>query len=281
MRKFLSAMRFDLLGSLLYAIGISGFAQQANFAPGGISGLALIVYHLWSFPIGITSLLLNLPLAALSTHILGKRFLCKTLQSMLCCTIFLDGIFPFLPTFHGSTVLAALFSGIFLGAGMAIFYMHGSSSGGTDFLTLSIQTKHPEFSIGFVTMAIDFIIILLGWPVFGNLEAVLYGILSTAICSIVMDKLLYHVGAAKTLLIITDHGKVVATEIARHCQRSSIAIRVIGNDSEHEKTVLICACSNAQAYRIQKITKKTDAHAFMILMDSNVVFGEGFQDLRP
>ena len=276
-RSFWIEVWMDLAGSILYAVGISVFAQQADFAPGGISGLALIVYHLWGFPVGLMSLLLNLPLAVCSIHVLGKRFLQKTIQSMIICTIFLDGIFPYLPSFHGSPVLAALFSGAFLGAGMAIFYMHGSSSGGTDFLTLSIQAKRPEFSIGFVTMAIDLVIILLGWPVFGNVEAVLYGLMSTAVCSIVMDKLLYRIGAAKTLLIITDCGEIVAAQIAQHCERGSTAVRAIGSYTRKEKTVLICACTNAQAYRIQKIARKADEHAFIILTDSGGVFGEGFR----
>jgi len=277
-KKFLLLLCFDMLGSTLYSIGIATFAQKADFAPGGVLGFALILYHLWGFPVGVTSLLLNLPLAALSIRALGRNSLYKTIQSMVCYTILLDGIFPYIPYYDGSSMLAALFSGIFLGMGMAIFYMHGSSSGGTDFLTLLIQSKRPKFSIGFVIMTIDVMIILLGWWVFGNFESVLYGIISTAACSIVMDWILYQIGTTKSLLIITKCGETVVAKIAYHCKRSSIAIQGFSTYSGNEKTVLICTCSNVQAYRIQKIVKSIDANAFIILTNSGGVFGEGFRE---
>ena len=90
--------------------------------------------------------------------------------------------------------MAALFSGVCLGAALALFYMRGSSSGGTDFLTMSIKAVKPHLSIGFVTMAIDLLIILLGWPVFGNVDAVLYGLISAFVTSVVIDKIMYGMG---------------------------------------------------------------------------------------
>jgi len=116
-KKFLLLLCFDMLGSTLYSIGIATFAQKADFAPGGVLGFALILYHLWGFPVGVTSLLLNLPLAALSIRALGRNSLYKTIQSMVCYTILLDGIFPYIPYYDGSSMLAALFSGIFFGYG--------------------------------------------------------------------------------------------------------------------------------------------------------------------
>ena len=104
----------------------------------------------------------------------GTRYkvnLIKSVRSMIICNIFIDIIFPYFPSYSGSPVLAALYYGIFLGTGLAIFYMRGSSSGGTDFLTMTIKTIKPYFSIGFVTMSIDLIIISLGWPAFGKIDA--------------------------------------------------------------------------------------------------------------
>lgn len=268
---------FDILGSILYAIGLSSFAQKAYFVPGGISGLALILNHLWNLPIGLMSLLLNIPLVIFSFRVIGKQFLLKTARSMLICSIFLDLIFPQLPAYAGSQMLASLFSGVFLGAGMTIFYMRGSSSGGTDFLTLPIQVKRPHLSIGFVSMSIDLIILLLGWMVFDNVDAILYGLISTFVSSIVIDKLLYRVGAAKMLIIITEFGTEIANRISAVCERGSTAIRGIGTYTRQEKTILICACSNAQAFRIQKIAHETDSHVFMILTDANRILGEGFR----
>ena len=148
----------DVLGSILSAIGIYTFAKLANFAPGGISGVALILNHLWNLPIGTTSLVINIPLILLSYRIVGRKFMIKSIRTILINTFFLDFVFPLTPAYDGNPMLAALFSGVFFGCGLALIYMRGSSTGGTDFLTMSIKALHPHLSIGAVTMAIDLVI---------------------------------------------------------------------------------------------------------------------------
>lgn len=175
LKTFLIDLLCDIIGSILYATGIYTFAKAADFAPGGISGLALILNHLWGLPIGIMTLVLNIPLVLISYRVVGKEFLLKTARSMVVSTIFLDLIFPHTPAYTESPFMAALYSGICLGAGMAFFYMRGSSSGGMDFLIMTIKVRYPHFSLGMVSMVSDFVVILLGWPVFGNIDAVLYG----------------------------------------------------------------------------------------------------------
>ena len=181
---------YDIGGSILYAAGIWTFAKNADFAPGGISGLSLILNHLWGFPLGLTTLLLNVPLAVISCKVIGKEFLMKTAVSMVISTIFLDAIFPMFPVYRGQRILAAVYSGVCLGAGMALFYMHGSSSGGIDFIVVAVKKKKPYFSLGVITLIIDIVIIALGWPAFGDVDAVLYGVASTAVSAIVVDKIL-------------------------------------------------------------------------------------------
>ena len=106
--------------------------------------------------------------------------------------------------------------------------MRGSSTGGTDFLTMSIKALRPHLSIGFVTMLIDLFIILLGWPVFGNVDAVLYGLISTFITSAVIDKIMYGVDEGKLAIIITSKGGEVARQIDAACARGSNVIRAQG-----------------------------------------------------
>lgn len=235
----------DIAGGLFYALGIYTFAKTANFAPGGLSGLALITHHLWGLPIGIMTLVFNIPVILLSFRLLGKRFLFKSLRSMIVCTLFVDFLLPAVsPPYTGSPLLAALYSGIFLGAGLAVLYMRGSSSGGTDFLTMSVKVLRPHMSLGAVTMIIDLIIILMGWPVFGNIDSVLYGIVATGVTSIVIDKTMYGVGAGKLIIIISDHGQEVADKIANAIDRGSTLIRAIGTYTGSERQVLLCACIN-------------------------------------
>ncbi|MBU3841286.1 MAG: YitT family protein [Candidatus Ruminococcus intestinipullorum] len=279
-KELLLDILFDIAGSILYAIGIYTFAKTADFAPGGLSGLALIMNHLWGLPIGITNLALNIPLVILSFKLVGKRFLIKTARTMIFCTLFLDVIFPNTPLYTGSPFMAALYSGVCIGAGMALFYMRGSSSGGTDFLTVSIKTLRPHLSLGAVTMAIDLLIILLGWPVFGNVDAVLYGLASAFVTSVVIDKIMYGMGAGKLIFIITTKAHEVSARIDEISGRGSTIVKAIGSYTKEEKQIILCACSQSQAYSVRSVAHEIDEDAFVMVMETSEVFGEGFIDTR-
>ena len=163
----------DILGSILFAIGVYTFAKSADFAPGGVTGLALILNHLWQCPIGTATLALNLPIILLSYRVMGRKFLFKSFRTMAISTFFLDIVFPFTPVYTGNPLLAALFSGAFMGAGLALVYMRGSSTGGTDFLIFTVKKLRPHFSMGQVTLLIDLSVILLGGVFFRNIDALL------------------------------------------------------------------------------------------------------------
>ena len=276
-KKAAADLLYDIAGGVLYAAGIYTFAKNADFAPGGVSGLALILNALFHLPIGTTTLLLNIPLVAISYRIVGKRLLIKSAVSMFISSIILDGIFPFTPAYHGSPFMAALYSGVFLGAGMVLFYMRGSSSGGIDFLALSIKKKYPYLSIGVVTMLIDLGIILLGWPVFGNVDAVLYGVASTFISTIVIDKVLYGMGAGSLAIIITVKGEETAKRIGEITGRGTTAIPAFGTYTKTRKDVLLCACSKSQAYAVREAVHEADPLAFLMFTETSEVFGEGFK----
>ena len=267
---------YDIIGSFFYAMSVYTFAKAANFAPGGLTGIALMLNYLLNLPIGITTMVLNIPLVLISYRIVGRDFLLKTFKSMCFCTIFVDIIFPHFSTYAGSRFMSSLYSGIFLGIGLAFFYMRGSSSGGTDFLTMSIKALRPHLSIGVVTMAIDLVIILLGWPVYGNVDAVLYGLTATILTSLVIDKFMYGMGAGKLLIIITDHGQEIAQRIGDVIGRGSTELKARGSYTKEERDMLFCACSKSQAYMVRRVTQEIDKSAFIMVTVTNEVFGEGF-----
>lgn len=103
---------YNLAAGFLYALSICYFARGSDFAPGGISGLALIVNYLWHLPVGITTLVFNLPLVALSIRFVGRAFLAKSLVSMVWCTVFQDVVFARVGCYTGDPLVAALFAGV-------------------------------------------------------------------------------------------------------------------------------------------------------------------------
>lgn len=268
---------YDVAGSILYAAGIYTFAGNAGFAPGGVSGLALILNHLFGLPVGTVTLLFNIPLVAVSYKAVGRQLLIKSAKTMVISSLFLDVIFPFIPMYTGNRLMASICSGVFMGAGMALFYIRGSSSGGIDFLALTIKKKKPHMTIGVITLLIDLIVILLGWPVFGDVDAVLYGVASTGVSTIVIDKILYGIGAGTLAIIITGRGKEVAARIAERAKRGVTAVPASGTYTGQRRDVLLCACSKAEAYLVKSAVSEVDAGAFLMFTETSEVFGEGFK----
>ena len=267
---------YDIAGSILYAAGIYTFAGDAGFAPGGISGLALLLNYLTGLPVGTMTLLFNIPLILISYRTVGKKLLVKSAKTMAISSVFLDVVFPFTPMYSGSRIMASVCSGIFLGTGMALFYIRGSSSGGIDFLTLTIKKKRPHLSIGVITLLIDLVVILLGWPVFGNVDAVLYGAAATGVSTIVIDKILYGSGAGTLAVIITEKGAQAALRIGETVKRGSTVFRARGGYTGTDREVLLCACSKAEAYLVRRAVLEVDERAFLMFTETSEVLGEGF-----
>ena len=268
---------YDIAGSILYAAGIYTFAGNAGFAPGGVSGLALILNHLWGLPVGTVTLFFNIPLVLISYRAVGKRLLIKSAVTMVISSLFLDLIFPLFPMYSGNRMMAAICSGVFLGAGMALFYIRGSSSGGIDFLALTIKKKKPHMTIGVITLLIDLAVILLGWPVFGDVDAVLYGVLATFVSTVVIDKILYGIGAGTLALIVTKKGGEIAERVAGTVGRGVTSVPAVGAYTGIQRNVLLCACSKAEAYQVRRAVQETDGEAFVMFAETSEVFGEGFR----
>ena len=175
-------------------------------------------------------------------------------------------------------LLAAVFSGITLGVSLALMYMRGTSSGGTDFLTMSIKMLRPHLSVGAVTGLIDLFIILLGWPVFGSVDAVLYGLITTAATSLVIDKVMYGSSSSKMLTIITTKGQEIADCIARDADRGSTMLRALGTYTGTERQMLLCVCARPQVYTIRTAAYRIDPSCMVMISDTSEVYGEGFID---
>lgn len=276
-RQVMTDLFYNISGSILYAAGIYTFAGNAGFAPGGVSGLALIMDHLWGIPVGTMTLLLNIPLVAISYRAVGKRLLFKSAVTMVISSLLLDIVFPLFPMYSGDRLIASVCSGAFLGAGMALFYLRGSSSGGIDFLAFTIKKKKPHMTIGVITMLIDLVVILLGWPVFGDVDAVLYGVLATFVSTVVIDKILYGAGAGTLAVIITKKGKETAVRISERASRGVTSLRAVGAYTRLETEVLLCACSKAEAYLVKSAVQEADENAFFMFTETSEVFGEGFK----
>lgn len=206
----------------------------------------------------------------------GRKFLLKSFKTMVISTLFLDLVFPLTPLYTGNSFLAAIFSGVFMGAGLALIYMRGSSTGGTDFLIVTIKKLKPHFSMGQVTLMTDLVVIVLGGFVFGNIDAVLYGVISTYAASVIIDKIIYGAGSGKLAIIITTDGYATAKKIDEETGRGATLIKAIGTYSGIERHLILCACGKAEIFKVRNAAHAVDPNAFVMITEASEVFGEGF-----
>lgn len=276
-KELLIDIAADIVGNMLIAIGVYNFAANSGFPVAGISGIALIFYHLFGLPIGVMTVVLNIPIVLMCYKLLGKDFLLRSLRTMIIAWPLMDIVAPMLPVYSGDRMLSAICVGVFSGLGYAMIYLRNSSTGGADFIIMSVRALKPHLSIGKIAFITDVVIVGLGGVLFGDTDSIIYGLILTYILSTVVDKVMYGIDAGKMTLVVTDHSKEVAAKIDEMTERGSTFLRAVGSYSGEDKMVVMCACSNKEMHKVHKAVKEVDDRAFVITMESNEVRGEGFK----
>ena len=270
-------LAYDIVGSLLIAVGIYNFALYANLPLAGISGICLILYKITGLPIGVGTVILNIPIALLCYKLLGHHFFFRSIKSMLISSFFIDVVAPLFPVYQGDRLLAAVCSGVISALGYAIIYLRNSSTGGSDFIIMAVKALKPHLSLGNITFAIDGAIILIGGLMFSDADGIIYGIMMSFLMSMVIDKVMYGVDRGKVAVIVTEHGEEIAFEVERVTGRGATFLKAQGSYTKLDKQVVMIACDNKEMFRVQQVAKQCDPKAFTVVLESSEVLGEGFK----
>lgn len=276
-KKIIIDIIFDIIGGAFIATGVYNFASASDFPLTGFTGISLIVNRLTGFPMGLMLIALNIPVGLICSKILGRRYFFNSLKSMFITSVMIDYVAPNFPVFTNEKILAAICTGVLSGIGYGLIYSRGSSTGGTDFITLSIRSRRPYLSIGNIAFILDAIIVSVGTLIVSkNVTGLIYGMIIAFIASTVVDKILYGLSAGKMTLIVTDKAQEVAEAIDEATHRGATFLKGQGSYTEEDKDIVMCACSKRQMYLIQDAVKEVDPKAFMIIMESSEVMGQGF-----
>lgn len=271
---------FLLLGSVIYGIGTHCFVMPANIAPGGAVGLALIINYLSGLPVGILTILLNIPLLVLAWFVLSRRFVITTGIACGVCSVILDfAIAPVFPVYEGDRLISSLFGGILVGIGMACIFMTGSTTGGTDILGYIFQKRKPHISIGKALLMVDGVILALSIYVFQNVEAGLFGLISLFAQTKVMDAIIYGHDIGSMVTIVTRYPKKITDGILTELERSATVMDAKGAYSGADVKVLLCSIRKHEFYKLKRIIYSADPNAFIMVTETTEVFGEGFKGM--
>ena len=269
----------DVLGSLLFAIGIVSFTEPANIAPGGVSGIAIILNYLWDvLPIGGLSIAINVPLMILSFKYLGRRASVKTICSLIISSLMIDWIAaPFFPVYSGDRLLGAVFGGVFMGAGLALIFLRGSTTGGTEIVSNLMRLRWPHISMGRAILFVDCAVIAASIVVFGNLESGMYGIISLFCTTKVIDTIVYGFDQGNMVTVVSDQYEEISRRILEEIDRGVTLLHGKGAYTGQEKEVLICAVRKSEFSRLKSIVREVDHSAFVVTTEAGEIFGEGFK----
>lgn len=271
---------FWAAGSIIYAIAINNFAAPNHIAPGGVSGIATLLNYEFEFlPIGILMIAINVPLFLLSWRFFGIKFVVKTGIVLTMMSVAIDLIPPFF-VYQSDILLSSLFAGFLMGFGLSLIFLRNATSGGTDIAARLLQIKFPHLPVGRFMLLVDILVVLASVFVYGSIESGLYATIVIFISSAVLDRMLYGMGSAKTLLIITDIPNEVCKEISDKLNRGATIIPSHGAYTGDEKSVVLCAASKSETAKMNKLIKTIDPNAFTIVMEAGEIIGKGFRKIN-
>ena len=276
-RKFLKDTFYDIIGALAIAVGIYCFAEKINIAPGGISGIAIMIKYLTGMPVGALSLLMNVPLLIIAYKFMGKEFALRTMRTVCLITIILDALVtPFFPQYSGDRMLGAVFGGICAGAGLGVVFQHGSSTAGTDIIGYLVEKRFPHIQIGKALMLVDGIVLALSMLVFGNIESALFGAVALLAQTTMINRIVYGAEKGRNLFIISQKSREIAQRILRERARGATFLSATGAYSQKPTQVLMCVVRVWEYHHIKEIVYEVDPAAFVITTEVEHIIGEGF-----
>lgn len=266
-----------ILGSFIYAVAVNCFIAPNDITSGGITGISILINHIWGLPTGASMFVLNLPLFIISFFVLGWQFIAKTLFSTFLASLFIDLGVYFMPTYSGDKLLAALFGGVIMGVGLGVVFTRGSTTGGTDILSRLLRKKYPHLSMGRLMIIIDIFVALLAALVYQNIESALYAVIVFFVSGKAIDFVLYGTSSGKMLMIITSKSEEISKAITKETPRGVSILPVQGAYTGEEKHMLLSVVRPSEVAKIRKIVRRYDEQPFIIISDASEILGLGFK----
>lgn len=267
---------FALAGSFLYAAAVRMFIDPNHISVGGLTGVGSVLNYLWRLPIGLSVLVMNVPLFLLSWKRLGRKFFFKTLFATTAVSLLLDAV-QFLPSFTENKLLAAVAGGVLAGTGLGIIFSRGMATGGTDLLAKLIKGWFRGASYGKVILFADAVILTVSAIVYRDLWSILYSAITVWLSSTVIDSILNGMEKAKSVSIITTKKDAVLEGILRDVNRGATVWNAEGGYTKNGRDVILVVVRNYELFNLKQTVRSADPDAFMIVGEASEVLGQGFK----
>lgn len=269
---------FIILGAYLVSLGINMFLLPHKMTTGGASGIATILYYLFNVPMGLSILIINLPLFLMSMYKFGIKFSFKTIIATAIMSVFLEMFNYDIIIANNPTDLftSCIFGGLIVGVGLSLVLKAGASTGGSDLLAQIIVKCTNAQSLSGVLLVIESIIIISIIVVFKNINIGLYSIVALFVSTKVIDLIFAGVDYIKVVTIITKKSDKVIEPILKDLKRGATVTNSIGAHSGEEITTITCIITRPEIAKIKQIIRDNDSNAIMYITTANEAIGNGF-----
>ncbi len=281
-REWFRAYTLITLGTFVMAAGFVFFVAPYKLAPGGSYGIAIILHHLLGTPIGLSALVIDIPLAIIGYKILGPRFGVKTIVGFLLTAFWVDLLNYYWQgqqLVENEGLLSSIFGGVLLGAGLGLVFKSKATSGGSDIIAM-ILNKYTGRPVGQLLIYVDSVIVLGGLAAFHDWRIPLFSWITIFVTGKVIDVILEGVSYEKTLFIVSDHSDKIRDKIINDLERGGTFIQGRGMYKGQEKTIVFTVVNRRELTILQDYIYKVDSQAFMTVINANEILGGGFKPLE-
>ena len=285
MKNLLLDILFDIAGGLLIGLSVNFFTAPNHMAPGGVTGIATLINYVFGIPIGTMSFIINVPLMIVAFKYLGRNFSVSTLRSMTILSICVDLVANLmaltkLSGYSGDPLMASLMGGVLTGAGLALVFLRGSTTGGLDIVMRLLKRKYPHMSAGHLLFMADACVLITSIIIYGNVESGLYGLVCIFANSKMLDAVLYGGDKGKSIMIVSEKSTEIAKAINNDVRRGVTMLSGQGAYSEQDRKVVLCAVRDNQYPAVKKLVHGIDPNAFIIVNNATEILGTGFRPIE-
>lgn len=269
-----------IMACMIMAVGLNMFLVPKTIAPGGLSGLSVVISKLTGFPVSNILFMISTPLLLFSVKILGKKDAIKTFIGMAILTLSLKVTEPLSTiSLTDNTLLAAISGSILVGLSLGILFRIDASTGGTDLIALMLNRIIPSIPVSKCLSMIDGTVVVLAGVVNMNFETGLYSAIALYIMVKIIDTITAGFDYAKAFFIITEKKDVLQEAIIELNRGITILDAKGGYTNEDKNVMLVVVNQKKQEVALKKMVKELDEKSFIIVTDVYEVLGKGFKSI--
>jgi uncharacterized membrane-anchored protein YitT (DUF2179 family) len=266
-------------GAILYAFSVALVLETNQLAPGGVSGLSIIINHYTGISVGTLILLLNIPLIILGIKKFGFSFFYLTILTLLVNAVFIHIFENFTPPVH-DMLLASICGGTLDAVSLGMIFRQGGTTGGTDIVAKLLRLKLPRTEMGKLYIMVDMVVVILSAFAFRNIENAIYSAICVVITGTVLDRILYGNQSARMLIVISDRAQTIGKRMLHDLDTGVTYLNGRGGYTFREKNVIICIIRKRLLPKMLDMIKEEDESAFVIITSADKIVGKGYQEER-